>query len=443
MLFTIALFLLYIQPTVPQTVLCYSSFSLQHGTCGDVLGEVPRDDCCMNPNYGYQEQGQPCRSCRYASWTEWSSWGACSVTCTEGVRQRRRACYGIGKCQDKYKIGNHQTEPCVDKSCCPENGGWSEWSEWSACSVTCQRGVQIRKRTCTEPAPKCGGFCVGDSEESEACSTGIVCPTHGGWSSWGNWGPCSGTCHPEGFLAPEQQRQRTCTNPPPSTVPRGNDCPGARIDTQFCNGIPFCPVDGNWGSWSKPSDCSVTCGVGRQVHRRTCDNPPPKHGGQPCHGEDTKRVLCTIPVHCPADGHWSEWGEWTFCKPVNPRAINCKNRIGRRNRKRDCLGRDYGGKPCPVEEEPVEFSICYDIDNCKSGPSELIAKAFWSEWSKWSYCEPNCEETAKQTREKTCTPDLSKYSDQNIELFAGTPDIVCPQTEETKQTRACLNVPKC
>lgn len=56
---------------------------------------------------------------RFASWTAWSSWSSCSVTCTEGVHQRRRSCYGLGKCDDPYLVGKMQTKPCEDISCCP------------------------------------------------------------------------------------------------------------------------------------------------------------------------------------------------------------------------------------------------------------------------------------------------------------------------------------
>lgn len=56
---------------------------------------------------------------RYASWTAWSQWSTCSVTCTEGVRQRNRACYGIGRCHDPRLLGKIQTEPCEEISCCP------------------------------------------------------------------------------------------------------------------------------------------------------------------------------------------------------------------------------------------------------------------------------------------------------------------------------------
>ncbi len=53
--------------------------------------------------------------------------------------------------------------------CCPVDGGWSDWS---VCSVQCGGGTQ--SRTCTNPAPSCGGAdCAGDS--TMECNT-QACP---------------------------------------------------------------------------------------------------------------------------------------------------------------------------------------------------------------------------------------------------------------------------
>jgi len=62
----------------------------------------------------------------------------------------------------------------------------------------------------------------------------------------------------------------------------------------------YSTVDGNWGSWSGSTPCSVTCGVGLQTQRRLCDSPKPTHGGRQCRGEELKNGLCTIPVPCPS-----------------------------------------------------------------------------------------------------------------------------------------------
>ncbi|XP_072537902.1 properdin-like [Salminus brasiliensis] len=428
------LLVLHVQPAVSQMVQCYSEFSLTNGTCNDVLGEVSLDDCCMNSKYGYVERGV-CKSCRYPAWTEWSEWSECTVTCMVGVKQRRRACYGMGKCHDFSQQGSIQTMPCVDRDCCPENGGWSQWSPWQPCSATCETGIKIRNRKCTEPPPKCGGSCFGDSEEITDCDTGIVCPTHGGWSAWGSWGTCMETCQKEGFQPPIQTRHRTCTNPPPSTVPRGNDCQGSSTETQKCHFLPFCPVNGNWGAWLATSECSVTCGVGKQIHHRKCDSPAPKHAGKGCRGDDTKMTLCSTNINCPVDGHWSEWGEWSECKPPSSsKTITCRNRQGSWKRLRSCLGRKYGGLPCPGEM--VDLGTCYQIQGCD-------LQGLWSEWSPWGFCKPDCGQNASQTREKTCIPDVSKYSVKNLKIFSGKPNIKCDLSEDTEQSRPCSNLPQC
>merc|ERR1712131_5896 len=107
---------------------------------------------------------------------------------------------------------------------------------------------------------------------------------------------------------PVKQRLRTCTNPAPSDNPHGRNCEGTDTDTTECTStdLPFCAVDGSWGPWRPVSDCSVTCGVGVQDERRECNNPAPKHGGQPCSGSTTQKNTC-VKDFCPVDGEWAEW----------------------------------------------------------------------------------------------------------------------------------------
>ena len=45
--------------------------------------------------------------------------------------------------------------------------------------------------------------------------------------------------------------------------------------------FPKIAIDGGYTDWSA-SECSVTCGGGKQILTRTCTNPPPSNGGRNC-----------------------------------------------------------------------------------------------------------------------------------------------------------------
>jgi len=42
------------------------------------------------------------------------------------------------------------------------------------------------------------------------------------------------------------------------------------------------PVNGNWGAWNAWTECSKSIGEGHRGHTRSCNNPPPQHGGELC-----------------------------------------------------------------------------------------------------------------------------------------------------------------
>ena len=52
------------------------------------------------------------------------------------------------------------------------DGNWSPWSSPGPCDKTCGGGVQVRKRTCTNPPPSGDGKkCEGPSTKTESCNT--------------------------------------------------------------------------------------------------------------------------------------------------------------------------------------------------------------------------------------------------------------------------------
>ncbi|XP_052812493.1 thrombospondin-1-like [Mya arenaria] len=160
---------------------------------------------------------------------------------------------------------------CADiqhaKSVCPKfcglctlvDGNWANWGAWSTCDVTCENGTQVRMRTCTNPVPKNGGLnCTGQDRQIRMCSKDL-CPVHGGWSGWSDWGTCSATCD-----VGMSQRWRACTNPKPALA--GDFCLGAQQEYKMCTASP-CSTWMDWGSWTS---CSVTCGAGLQRRYRNC-----------------------------------------------------------------------------------------------------------------------------------------------------------------------------
>lgn len=54
------------------------------------------------------------------------------------------------------------------------------------------------------------------------------------------------------------------------------------------------PIPGHWAGWSSWSTCSKMCNKGKRYRTRTCTDPPPLHGGQPCQGKATDEEGCNM-----------------------------------------------------------------------------------------------------------------------------------------------------
>ncbi|CAN9506609.1 unnamed protein product [Ophioblennius macclurei] len=361
---------------------CFAHFNLTSGVCEDELGEVGNDLCCQNPAYGYLATDGECVFCGRSQWTSWSSWSLCNVLCGDGVRQRSRRCSSLDQSKCGKPADMMQTEPCSG-TCCDDKG-WSLWMAWSPCSVTCAGvGLRRRRRLC-ESRPECPSSCAGPSEETDACEVTNACPVHGVWSGWSGWSSCSASCINDqvgDITVPTRQRWRSCSDPAPSkdTVPPGNGCPGDDVQWQECSELPNCPVDGQWGAWSPPAACSVTCGAGLQLSSRKCNHPPPRYGGRYCDGQSSRTSACQSP--CPVDGFWSGWSVWgecsSSCVPVGRASV--------RTRRRSCTnpapsasppGSGCGGADSETEE-------CGHLPDCPVGGA-------WGSWSAFSPCPVTC-----------------------------------------------------
>uniref|UniRef100_A0A3Q0SYC7 Complement factor properdin n=1 Tax=Amphilophus citrinellus TaxID=61819 RepID=A0A3Q0SYC7_AMPCI len=365
----------------------------------------------------------------------WIAWTPCSVTCGGvGVRSRKRVCSSPPECRMACSGPSEETERCAAHSTCPEDGNWGAWAPFGQCSVSCGVGLQLSLRMCDSPTPKYGGkLCDGPSTRSTICQS--PCPVDGFWSGWSSWGECSESCISQG-RAVRRTRQRSCSNPAPSSNPPGQDCQGHSHQTENCDHLPFCPVDGGWGSWSPFSSCPVTCGVGLQVSVRRCDSPATQHGGRPCPGEGRQTRICSTKVHCPVDGVWSEWSEWKQCKFPGGRNIRCKKTAGSHLRSRHCLHRAHNGTIC-IGDNLTEMQVCYDIEGCD-------LKGRRDPWTSWSLCEPPCGKNSIRSRKKIC--NLYPPRATGKASFYGTPKVDCgplADGEQLEQSQPCMNVPAC
>ena len=138
----------------------------------------------------------------HGAFLSWSEWSTCQVSCGPGNRTRTRECkppqHGGHPCQGK----SSETSLCDNKPC-PGRlehcllglilyllnymnqtfyvtisfcvflalGQWAEWSEWGLCSVTCNGGLRVRTRNCTDENGELTTECTGNANERTPCHT--------------------------------------------------------------------------------------------------------------------------------------------------------------------------------------------------------------------------------------------------------------------------------
>ncbi|XP_068696389.1 coadhesin-like [Montipora foliosa] len=361
-------------PFTECTKSCGAGTQSRTRTCSNTA----RPQTCQGPF----KQRQPCNQnpCPVdGGWTPWNPFGPCSASCGGGVQHKYRKCKNPApKHGGKQCSGDQTASRVCNTHPCAVNGHWSSWTALGPCSKSCGRGMQYRRRTCTNPPPSSGGkSCQGPSHQSNECNRN-ACPVHGHWSPWGAFGPCSKRCG--GGM---QHRSRSCDNPHPSNG--GKNCVGPSHQSNACN-THSCPVNGQWTSWSAFGPCSKSCDGGKKYRRRSCSNPPPSNGGRSCRGPWHQSNACNTHT-CAVDGHWSSWSAFGPCSKtcgggVQYRKRTCNNPPPSGGGK-NCHGPPHQSNSCNTQA----CSGCRDIKEYKFCKTVMMT---YRCWQYYGYCRKTC-----------------------------------------------------
>eukprot|EP00746_Dinoflagellata_sp_MGD_P126039 gnl/MRDRNA2_/MRDRNA2_60966_c0_seq1.p1 gnl/MRDRNA2_/MRDRNA2_60966_c0~~gnl/MRDRNA2_/MRDRNA2_60966_c0_seq1.p1 ORF type:complete len:1834 (+),score=388.57 gnl/MRDRNA2_/MRDRNA2_60966_c0_seq1:203-5503(+) len=231
---------------------------------------------------------------------QWNEWGACTQDCGPGLQTRTR---GI---QVQSKFGGHVCEGAREEqiACnlkpCPVDCEVSEWEHEGECDLSCGGGQQKQIRKISQAALHGGKECPGLQQYVE-CNT-QECPVDCKLTEWVKVGDCSHSC---GGGSQEFDREVQI-----GVAFGGKECEEGRMKTEECNAHP-CPVDCEWGPWGTWNTCSHTCGGGSKTASRPVAVEK-AHGGKPCEGPSSKETSCN-PMPCPVDCEVNQWAEWGEC----------------------------------------------------------------------------------------------------------------------------------
>ncbi|KAF1748497.1 hypothetical protein GCK72_024964 [Caenorhabditis remanei] len=342
-------------------------------TCGG--GRRYRIRKCLDDKCdGDDLEKESCNTQKCVSQT-WGDWLPCSVSCGIGFQIRERLCDG-----ELCATANKQARTCNQQQC-PSTFSlavWSEWGEWTTCSATCGEGQQSRERTCRR-----GSCTETDSSQTRRCVNGPCDHSYLPWSDWTACETCSsfdsrkriakcdGTTENCQDKIDEETCDNACLREQHSFGPISPKRPKiiTSNDLRKAFGRPLLPIESITGEkWSEWGPCSVTCGSGRRIRTRDCQE-------ENCEERNIQSEECSL-NSCLELFIWSDWS-------------SCSKSCGRdatQTRQKLCL---FNNAEC---SSYAESRRCKDLPSCSSISSgnTISENSFdaprWSEWSSWSAC---------------------------------------------------------
>jgi hypothetical protein len=306
----------------------------------------------------------------------------------------------------RMNTGNLQVCTLDNKNCTriypptpgkPVNCRVGEWSQWSVCDKKCGGGKQSRVRSIIEPAANGGSACPPLFEE-KPCNTG-PCPPKVDCQlgSWSEYSACSAPCG-----GGTQTRTRKIIRQPQGEGAECQHLSEARsCNTQACPGKVDCKV-GDWSPWG----ACPACGSATISRTRSIITAPSING-----------AACPVlreEKACPYKVCNCEYTPWVE-KPGPEGKCTKTCGGGTRTEVRQIVRQaNTGGMMCDAN------SLERKNVSCNTNPCAIDCQF---QWSDWSACSINCQQTR--------TARVTKPAQ-----FGGKP---CPTI--TTETRACRDLP--
>lgn len=245
------------------------------------------------------------------------------------------------------------------------------------------------------------------------CELGIIsdvdCPVDGGWSMWGPWSPCHGTCDDVGH----RRRSRQCDNPPASQD--GIPCSGPSTQTDTCY-LKNCTtsdykqlISGDFLRTQALSQLEAVPALLERCLRIECNFDAIQaalsaDNTWQLNSESVWNSLQCVKhnIGCPLEGSWGAWGAWSACSSRCGRGV--------RWRLRRCDSPPPSSSDLVCQGEPLQADECegnqcaVDINESKTDRG-----GYWSHWGSWSSCSEACGVGVKR-RKRSC---LEKHVPHN------------------------------